>query len=315
VAGLPPAATEEAFAAIGRDEAVLRPGVDRLCQRLGVDAARLARYAAGSCPVYAAGDLVLKLFPPVAAWPRWQMEPEVLAAVQGKLPIPTPQVRAAGEHDGWGYVLMSRLPGIPLDTAWGQVPAAGRDRLAGQLGETIAALHQLPPAAIRDWWPADWGAFVARQRAQAVSEQRALGLPAAWADQIPGFLEAVALRSGTPVLLHTEVMREHLLVTEGPEGAWELSGLIDFEPAMRGEREYEFVAVGVFVAVGDARFLARTLTAYGYHHDQLGPDLRRRLLAWGILHRYSNLRWWMQRLPEPAQPTLDVLADCWFATE
>jgi hygromycin-B 7''-O-kinase len=93
--------------------------------------------------------------------------------------------------------------------------------------------------------------------------------------------------------MHTEVMREHLLVTEGPGRAWRLSGLIDFEPAMRGEREYEFVAVGVFTAEGDARFLTRTLTAYGYHHDQLGPELRRRLLAWGILHRYSNLRWWM----------------------
>lgn len=110
-------------------------------------------------------------------------------------------------------------------------------------------------------------------------------------------------------------MREHLLVTEDFGGAWRLSGLIDFEPAMRGEREYEFVAVGVFVAEGDARFLARTLAAYGYHHDQLGPDLRRRLLVWGILHRYSNLRWWMRRLPEPAQPTLGALADCWFATE
>jgi hygromycin-B 7''-O-kinase len=208
---------------------------------------------------------------------------------------------------------MSRLPGVPLDTVGDQVPAAGRDRLAAQLGETIAALHQLPPPAIGDWWPADWGVR-GRQRAQCVGEQRALGLPAAWADQIPGFLDAVVLRSGTPVLLHTEVMREHLLVTEGPGGAWELSGLIDFEPAMRGEREYEFVAVGVFVAEGDARFLARTLTANGYHHDQLGPDLRRRLLAWGILHRYSNLRWWMQRLPEPTQLTLDALADCWFAT-
>jgi hygromycin-B 7''-O-kinase len=87
------------------------------------------------------------------------------------------------------------------------------------------------------------------------------------------------------VLLHTEVMREHLLVSEGPGGAWRLTGLIDFEPAMRGEREYEFVGVGVFVAEGDARFLAGTLASYGYDRDQLGPDLRRRLLAWGILHR------------------------------
>ncbi len=99
-----------------------------------------------------------------------------------------------------GYVLTSRLPSVPPDTAWDQVPEAGRGRLAGQLGETIAALHQLPPPAIRDWWPADWLAFVARQRAQAVSEQRALGLPAAWADQIPGFLDAIALPFGVPVL-------------------------------------------------------------------------------------------------------------------
>jgi hypothetical protein len=38
------------------------------------------------------------------------------------------------------------------------------------------------------------------------------------------------------VLLHTEVMRQHQLTAEGPEGAWPLSGLIDFEPTMRGER-------------------------------------------------------------------------------
>ena len=315
MAGLPPAATEEAFAAIRQDEAVLRPGIEQLCQRLGVDAARLSRYAAGSRPVYATGGLVLKLFPPVATWPRWQVEAEVLAAVQARLPTPTPQVQAAGEHDGWGYVLMSRLLGVPLDTVWDQVPAAGRDRLAGQLGETIAALHQLPPPAIRDWWPANWPAFVAQQRAQAVSEQRDLGLPAVWADQIPGFLDAVALPSTVPVLLHTEIMREHLLTAEDARGEWRVSGLIDFEPAMRGEREYEFVAVGVFAAEGDAQFLTRTLTAYGYHRDQLGPGLRRRLLAWGILHRYSNLTWWMQRLPKPTQPTLDSLADCWFATE
>ena len=100
---LPPAVTEEAFAALCRDEAALRPGVDRLCQRLGVDTSRLARYPAGSRPVYAAGDLVLKLFPPVPAWPGWRVEAGALAAVQGRLPVSVPRVHAAGDHDGWGY--------------------------------------------------------------------------------------------------------------------------------------------------------------------------------------------------------------------
>jgi hygromycin-B 7''-O-kinase len=156
---------------------------------------------------------------------------------------------------------------------------------------------------------------VARQRAGVVSEQLGLGLPPSWADQIPGFLDEVGLPIRAPVLLHTEVMREHLLVTEGPGGAWRLSGLIDFEPAMRGDREYEWAAVGVFVSEGDGAFLARTLTAYGYPRDGLDHALRRRLLAWTLLHRYSNLAWYLGRLPEPDRPTLDALAHRWFATE
>ena len=54
----------------------------------------------------------------------------------------------------------------------------------------------------------------------------------------------------------------------------------------------------MFVAEGGSRFLTRTLTAFGYRRDQLGADLRRRLLAWGIMHRYSNFTWRLRRLPE-----------------
>jgi len=91
--------------------------------------------------------------------------------------------------------------------------------------------------------PPDWGLFLARQRAGCVERQRAAGLDSAWLAQIPAFLDAVALDSSPRrVLLHTGVMREHLLVTPHPDGCWSLSGLFDFEPAMRGAREYEFAA-------------------------------------------------------------------------
>ena len=58
-------------------------------------------------------------------------------------------------------------------------------------------------------------------------------------------------------------MRSHLLTAEGPEGTWRLSGLIDFEPAMLGEREYEFADVGESAAEPGSRFGTRTLTACG----------------------------------------------------
>jgi hygromycin-B 7''-O-kinase len=295
------------------DKAVLRADAARLSGELGMDVARLTRFEAGSRPVYAAGDLVLKLFPQ-ADGVAYAVEAGVLGAVQGKLPIQTPRVHAVGEHDGWGYVLMSRLPGIPLDEAWPQLMRKDRDRIAVRLGETIAALHELPPPVIPGWWPDDWATFTAGQRAGCTDEQRAWGLAPEWVEQIPGFLAEVTLPGEPLVLLHTEIMREHLLVRQDDSGAWQLSGLIDFEPAMRGAREYEFVALGCFVSEGDARFLRRTLIAYGYAGNQLDEALHRRLMAWTILHRYSNLAAYLRGLPASAEPSFGALADCWFAT-
>ena len=59
-------------------------------------------------------------------------------------------------------------------------------------------------------------------------------------------------------------MREHLLVDPDSRA---LTGLFDFEPAMRGARAYGFVAVAVFVACGDRRLLARIMAAYGCTFD------------------------------------------------
>jgi hygromycin-B 7''-O-kinase len=288
--------------------------VERLCQLLGVNAASLSRFAAGSLPVYAANDLVLKLFPPFSL-AKCQVEVGVLRAVEGRLPTPTPRVRSEGEHDGWTYVLMNRITGVPLNTVWKRISIKERDEIADRLGEMIAALHEVSPPPVENWWPDDWPAFVARQRAGYAARHRDLGLPPAWVDQLSEFLDDVALRSGLPVLLHTEVRRQHLLVTQAHGGAWRLSGLVDFDHAMRGAREYELAAAGLHVSQGDSRFLRRVLTAYGYIDDQLDRDLRQRLLAWAILHRYSNLAAWLRRLPKPGKLTLSSLAERWFGTE
>lgn len=109
-------------------------------------------------------------------------------------------------------------------------------------------------------------------------------------------------------------MREHLLAVRR-SGGWTLSGLYDFEPAMMGEPEYEFASVGVFVACGDARFLRRILTAYGHPGDRLDAASQRRLLAYTLLHRYSDLSWYLQRMPTPPELTLDALAARWWSLD
>jgi hypothetical protein len=58
------------------------------------------------------------------------------------------------------------------------------------------------------------------------------------------FPGGIGLLSLAAVLPHTEVMRQRLPAAGGPEGAWRLSGLIGFDPAMRAEYEYELAGVG-----------------------------------------------------------------------
>ena len=308
----PPVETSADWEAVRLDEDALRAGVRAICVRHGLASEVVARCPGGSMPVYVVGERhALKLFPPRdSAFAR--VEARALVAVDGRLPFPTPELIASGTLDGWSYVLMSRLHGRLLVEAWTELTEADRDRLAEELGHGVAALHAIDVAPLAELTP-DWGAFVGGQRESAVARQRARGLGERWVEQIPGFLDAWAPPvDGPRALLHTELMREHLLVTHGPR-AWTLTGLFDFEPAMVGDPEYDFASFGVFVSCGDGRFLRRALRAYGYGEDALDGALPRRLLAHAILHRYSNLRWYLERVPAAGATSLDALAARWWS--
>jgi hygromycin-B 7''-O-kinase len=308
-ASWPEPSTAAQFGAVRRDEARLRPAVLALCGRLGLGGAHVARFPGGSMPVYAVGEtLVLKLYPPAYRACR-TAEERVLRVLGGGLPVPTPRVERAGESGNWDYILMTRLHGEPLTEVWPRASERDRGRLAGQLGTALAALHEVNIPALG---PADWDRFISGQRAGCAARQRALGLGEPWLAQIPDFLDSVRLLPSPPVLLHTEVMREHLLAVAGPGAQWSLSGLYDFEPAMTGAREYEFALAGVYVSAGDPLVLRRLLTAYGYRDDQLDGGLQRRLLAYALLHRYSNLPKYLRILPLPQAQTLGALAERWW---
>ncbi len=299
--------------AAGADDAALRSSVEAICARHGLVAESIRRYTTGSLPVYAVGTRwVVKLFPPHDQQGAL-IEEQALNAVAGQLPIPTPQVHESGQMEGWRYVLMTQLAGRLLSEAWPEIPAADRERFASELGATLAALHDIDTSKL-DLLRCDWTAFIEGQRASAVERQRAHGLDAHWLEQIPDYLDRwMPPLKGPRALLHTEVMREHLLVA--PVGdRWRLTGLFDFEPATVGAPEYDFASVGLFVSAGDARFLGRTLRAYHRHDVIQDETFSRRILAYAILHRYSNLAWYLERLP-PARDVLDLdsLAESWFA--
>ncbi len=306
---LPPASTPEAFDAIAEDEAALAAGVSAIVQRHGLDAPR--RFEDGSLPVYAVGDRVLKLYPPCFTDER-DRESTALEHLESALAIPTPKLDATGDLDGWGYVIMERLRGRSLAVAWPELTADDRLALMPVIGEAMAQLHALPLPNVDPVGPADWRVFVDDQRASARARQAQRELDPAWLEQIDGFLAQTPLEASGRSLLHTEIMREHLVV-EGGAGTWRLTGLFDFEPAMIGAPEYELASVGLFVTCGEPGLLQAILQAYGYEAKAIDVELQRRCMAYALLHKYSNVPWYMKRLSLHGATTFDALAERWWA--
>ncbi|MCP3917166.1 MAG: aminoglycoside phosphotransferase family protein [bacterium] len=268
-----------------------------------LDTSGLHAFPTGSDVVWGAGAWVVKMTAPL-----WQDEIEaearLLETVAGKLSVATPRALATGTLDGWPYVLMSLVAGIPIGNAWAETDATDHVRLATDLGRLTAELHALQVPAGDD----DWDAFWARCR-QDVGKRHArqADLPAALVDAIDPFLARAGDLSQSPrVLLHTELLDQHILVTER-DGKHELAALIDFADGRVGPAGYEFPALVEFLFKGEPGVLRAFLGAYGVPASELTEERQHEMLAWGLSHRFGSLARMLAAAGEPTPSTLEDL--------
>jgi len=261
-------------------------------------------YASGSDLVCRVGDAVVKL-----TTPRWASELGVQRTLQahlsGRLPFAVPDVLAEGELEGWPYLVMRRLTAPSLALVWPRLATRARLRLAARLGAATAALHAVPPPALPG---PSWASFRRGLRADLGGRYRSRGLDPAWVAQLEPFVRAVEpFPACGLVLLHTELLGEHVLLREGARG-WDVAGLIDLADGRAGSAEYDFVAPVEFVFRGQPGCLRAFLQGYGYPAEALGLHTQRRLLAWGLLHRYGSVRRMLDAAGEPRPTSLEQLA-------
>ena len=82
---------------------------------------------------------------------------------------------------------------------------------------------------------------------------------------------------------------------------------------MVGHAEYEFCAVGLFLSQGDKDLFRLFLSSYGYGDSDLTAELSRRILGFLLLHRYSNLNWFLTFIPANRRFTrLAQLEQYWY---
>jgi hygromycin-B 7''-O-kinase len=290
-----------------------------ICARHHLSHASLRRSPLGENIIFFVDErYVVKIYAPFRG--QYARERAALEfAASAKLGIETPEVAHTGDIEGWPYLLMTHLAGLPMRDVWSEMDARNRLEIVARLGVAMRELHAHAAPTSQAALNRDWSGFVERQASESVERQRACGANPEWLESLPAYIAArleLLPTNYEPVMLHGDVHPGNVLLTEAG-GRWLISGLFDFGDSFCGYHEYEFVAPGVLMVQGRREEQREMLLAYGYTEAQLDLNLRARLMLLTVFYECSDLRKYALRLaPEAVHLTLAELeAAIWtFAT-
>jgi hygromycin-B 7''-O-kinase len=287
---LPSVKDIEAFRAWRADRSRCLPAALDIARSHGLSDADPQLFATGTNLVVGLGaDLILKLFPPML---RGQFDSErlSLAQLRGRLSIPIPEIVLEGERERWPYLVITRVHGIIGNEAWPSLPEDQKERVLGQIGETIAEVQRAPVGELARIEPR-WDQFMRQQIAGCRARHQRLGLPRQFLDGLDDLVaEAATLipMNAPPVILTGEYIPENFLLSREGDN-WRLSALFDFGDVMTGWGEYDLLGPSAFMTAGMPGRVRSLLRGFGYSQADITPALARRLMTLALLHRVSDL--------------------------
>ena len=139
---LPNLKSIEAFKAWRADPAQCLPVALDIARGHGLPHADPHLFATGTNLVVALDDgLILKIFPPFLRR-QFVSERMSLSQLRGRLGVPIPEIVLEGERNRWPYLVITRLSGVLGTQAWPALPEDQKERILGQIGQTIARLKK-----------------------------------------------------------------------------------------------------------------------------------------------------------------------------
>jgi hygromycin-B 7''-O-kinase len=279
----------EAFRAWRADPSHWLPAALDIARSEGLPHADPKPFLTGTNLVLALDDrLVLKIFPPMLR-AQFVSERASLSQLRGRLGIAVPEIVRQGKRDQWPYLVITRLHGVLGAQAWPGLPEDQKERVLRRIGETIAEVQRAPLGELSAIEPR-WDQLICRQIDGCRARHTRLGLPHKFLAGLDDFLAAAIPLIPTdapPVILTGEYIPESFLLSHETSG-WQLSGLIDFGDVLTGWGEYDLLGPSAFMTAGMPRRVRSLFEGYGYSTADIGPDLKRRLMALMLLHRHSD---------------------------
>ena len=211
---LPRIESLEDYRRIYRQEPIWLPAMHAICDRHSLDPQQLAFAQPGTHVVFSAGaDCHIKLFSPLWA-ADYRSESLVLHALASRSSLSVPRLLDKGEIETWPYVILTTVPGVPLNQVWMDLSVHEKRHIVQACGRFLAELHRVPldglGALIKDW-----RTFVQTRALSRVEQLRRSMLDPQWvlaADRLFESQRAFLEEPFEPVLLCADLTDEHVMV-------------------------------------------------------------------------------------------------------
>lgn len=355
MATLPPTSiTESEYAAIYRDSSLWLPAMRAICTRFGFDHTQLEFAPPGSHVVFRCGrDRYIKLY-----YPRWarsyQTERRVLEHIEktGPLSVEVPRILGRGDVEGWPFLVLSEVPGKPLNQVWASLTTAEHRQVSHEVGALIAELRSLPPCDLtsepvhgpggtrntRQRPTAEddprgqggvleppgeqepisvWPAFVRAQIQKSLSQMGSETADRSWVDAATALAaraEPHLLRQTGAVLLNADITDEHVMTAPGSDRRV-VTGIIDFGDAMIGHPLYELAAPACSFAFGNRSLLLEMVRSAGLSGGIPGLTLAETFMATALIHEFITIPFLRDQCGRPLPATFAELVSTAFPVE
>lgn len=249
----------------------------------------ITRGVKGSHIVYRVGNVWIKLMAPIYA-KDFVFEIAGLESVYGQLEVATPKIIHSDRLEDWPYVVMTHVDGLRIGDIFFDLDLDQQVQLATKLGAVTKQLRAVEFDA-RLLSRGKWDEFISHQFDSVFKNHEMKKMNASWLPGLVEFMQAFKISQFTmdrPVFLHSDLTWDHFLVSK-VNGQWQVNGLIDFADCQVGHPEYELAATSAFLLKGRQKALSCYLEATGLF-DQINHQVSEKLLAWTLLHLYSDLK-------------------------
>ncbi len=159
---LPEIRTIEDYRQIYRDAGKWLPAVHEICRRHGLGKVQLELAPPGTHVVFKVnGNKYVKLFAPF-----WHKDSLSERLTLNKLvrydSLPISHKIADGEIEGWQYIIIEAVEGIPLNKVWEQLDLLDLEGIVANCGEFMASLHSVDTEGLNEI-AVNWQEFVENQ--------------------------------------------------------------------------------------------------------------------------------------------------------